>query len=62
MEKPVGSSAKERNLRMGGFAILELAVVVVIIGILLTIAMNTVPFARDKSKQRANEPFGGAGP
>ena len=47
---------------MGGFAILEFAVVVVIIGILLTIAMNTVLFARDKAQQRANEPFGGAGP
>ena len=41
MEKPVESSAQERNLRMGGFAILEHAVVVVI-GILLTIAMNTM--------------------
>ncbi len=46
---------------MGGFAILELAVVVVIIRILLTIAMNRVLFARDKAKQMANEPFGGAG-
>ncbi len=47
---------------MGGFAILELALSSSSSGFFLTIAMSTVLFARDKAKQRANEPFGGAGP